>query len=228
MYKILTIEDDPMIAKTLKLNLELEGYHVTHQADIKNGLHSLKNSEPHLLLLDLGLPDGHGFEVLKWVIENKPQVPVVILTAVTDEDSVVEGLQLGATDYIRKPFGNKELIARIKATLRKPAEKMNLVRYEGLELNLDKRIIKWNEKAFELNRREFDILAYLCQRPENIVSRDSLLKMFDKEGEIFDRTIDSHISHLRSKLKSFDITSIKISSVYGVGYRLERSEKDST
>lgn len=123
---------------------------------------------------------------------------------------------------MKKPFGNRELLARIKSTLREPLFREKQLRYGDLLLLLDQRVAKYKNSAFELNRREFDILLYLIQRADNIVTRDSLIQSIDNAGEIFDRTVDSHISHLRSRFKSADIKDIKISSVYGIGYRLEK------
>lgn len=154
------------------------------------------------------------------------KVPVIILTAQTHEDSVVEGLQRGANDYMRKPFGNKELIARIKAVLKQPLTKEEQIRFADLTILIDQRMLKYKENLIEINRREFDILLFLVQRAEKVVTREALIQGINKDSEIFDRTIDSHISHLRAKLKQNDITVIKISSVYGVGYRLEKANEN--
>lgn len=223
MIKILLVEDDPGLARGVQVNLETEGYKVYHSPTIGEAITQTQKEDLSLIILDLGLPDGHGFDYLKKIRGEGSHIPVVILTAQTDEDSVVSGLQLGANDYMRKPFGHKELLARIKSLLRTSNKKDCIVRFDNLVLSLDQRLVKYADQTIELNRREFDILKYFVENAENIVTRESLLAAFDKDGEIFDRTIDSHISHLRGKFRKAEIEDIKISSVYGIGYRLERT-----
>jgi len=223
MIQILLVEDDPGLARGLQINLELEGYKFFRAENIQQARKLNSENSFHLVILDLGLPDGHGFDFLRDLRTSGSRLPVIILTAQADEDSVVEGLQLGANDYMRKPFGNKELLARIKAILREPQRRERQIRYSDLLILIDQRSARFGETNIELNRREFDILLFLVERADNIVTREALLELFDKDGEIFDRTIDSHVSHLRSKLKKADVQAIKISSVYGVGYRLEKA-----
>ncbi len=222
MIQILLVEDDPALARGIQVNLELEGYKYLRADSLKAALAFNEKEKIDLVVLDLGLPDGHGFDFLKKVREAGSRLPIIILTAQTDEDTVVEGLQLGANDFMRKPFGTKELLARIKAVLREPVRRERQIRFEDILILIDQRSVKFGEESVELNRREFDILLYLVERADNIVTREALLQIFDKEGEIYDRTIDSHVSHLRSKLKKQGVNSIKISSVYGLGYRLEK------
>lgn len=219
------IEDDPMLAKTLQLNLELEGHRIFLSENIKKAFDTQDRNKIDFVILDLGLPDGSGFDLLKKLRTSKNEVPVIILTAQTDEDSVVQGLQLGANDYMKKPYSFKELRARMLVTMKKPIAEPKKLQFEDLSLNLDTRICYYKQKAIELNRREFDILSHFVQRAEMIVTRESLLEFIDKDSEIFDRTIDSHISHLRKKLRSSDVLEIKISSVYGLGYRLEKNDE---
>lgn len=221
--KVLLVEDDPVLARGLEVNLKLESYQVSWAADLKSAEQLESKENFGLMLLDLNLPDGHGFQLLKKIRDKGSRLPIIILTAQTHEDSVVEGLQLGANDYVKKPFGNRELIARIKAILREPLMRETQLRFGDLLLLPGQRVVRHQDKIIELNRREFDILLLLTQRAEAIVSRESLLQNLDKEGEIFDRTIDSHISHIRNSFKKANLTSIKISSVYGVGYRLEKT-----
>ena len=222
--KVLLIEDDPGIAKGLAINLELEGFSFLHADTLNKGLTFFSHGNFNLVILDLGLPDGSGFTFLESIRNQKNDTPVIILTAQTDEDSVVKGLEIGANDYMKKPFSNRELIARMKAVLRKPNSSIEekKIQFESLTILIDQRRVWAGDNPIELNRREFDILIYFIERIDKIVTRESLLNLFDKEGEIFDRTIDSHISHLRSKLKKINGITFKISSVYGVGYRLEK------
>jgi DNA-binding response OmpR family regulator len=174
-----------------------------------------------LVLLDLSLPDGDGLEFLKDIRQKGFTIPVVILTARTDEETVVRGLRLGANDYVRKPFGNKELLARVEAALRGPNAGGSRLAYDRLVVQVDRRKAFFNGVDMDLKRREFDLLQHLVEHADAVVTRESLLDRFDADGEIFDRTVDSHVSHLRTKLRQAGADTIRITSVYGIGYRLE-------
>ena len=222
MIEILLVEDDPILGRGLLLNLEHEGYKVHWAPDLRSAAVLNKRKTVELVILDLGLPDGSGLGFLKELRESESRIPVLILTAKTDEDSIVEGLQNGASDYIRKPFSDRELFARIKTALREPQMRSPQIRYDDLLILLDKRKAIFSGKEIELSPREFDILAYFVKNAESAITRERLLEEIDKNGELFDRTIDSNISHLRSRLKQAGVKSIQIGSIYGVGYRLER------
>jgi two-component system OmpR family response regulator len=224
MNGILIIEDDPVLGRGLSVTLELEGYRVAWVRDLKSAGEARASSKTpfDLVLLDLGLPDGSGFQFLKKLRATDTRTPVVILTAKTDEDSVVEGLQAGANDYVRKPFGNKELLARLKTALREPQRAGAQVRFGDLVVLPEQRKAMFGDKEIELHRREFDLLHYFVKHADAVVTREALLESLDKDGEIFDRTIDSHVSHVRARLRQAGVDSILISSVYGVGYRLEK------
>ena len=222
MENILIVEDDPILGRGINLTLELEGYKVVWAKTLAQARESLTKNEVQLILLDFNLPDGHGLEFLKEFRKTNSSMAVVILTAQTDEESVVAGLNAGANDYLRKPFGNKELVARIKNVLRNPQNQGKVFRFGEMQVDMEKRKISYGEVPIEVNRREFDILAFFLQNAEKVVSREKLLESIDRDGEIFDRTVDSHVSHIRERLRSTGIKDIQISSVYGVGYRLER------
>jgi len=224
MSTILLVEDDPVLSRSVQINLETEGYKVFKADSIRSAFQANQTQKINLVILDLGLPDGSGFDFLSKLRDAGSRLPVIILTAQVDEDSVVNGLQLGANDYMKKPFGQRELLARIKAVLREPLTREKQIRFEDVLILVDQRKVLFQERSIELNRREFDILLYFFEHAENIVSREALLNIFDKDGEIFDRTVDSHVSHVRSKLKTAGVTHIKISSVYGIGYRLEKKD----
>lgn len=223
MLEILIVEDDPVISRTLQVNVEGAGFRATLASSLKQARQLNRDHKYNLVLLDLNLPDGHGFDLLKEIRQSGSILPILILTAVSEEESVVTGLQLGADDYIRKPFGNRELIARIQAVLRVPQIRERQLRYGDLLLLLEQRVVRYQDQTIDLSRREFDLLHHLVNRSEAIVTRENLINAISKDGEIFDRTIDSHISHLRGTLKKADVKTIKISSVYGVGYRLEKA-----
>ncbi len=222
MNELLLIEDDPVLGRGLSVNLEAEGYQVHWARDLASATEMQSSLHPHLLILDLNLPDGNGMNLLKNIRSSGSKTPVIILTAKTDEDSVVEGLTSGANDYVRKPFGNKELLARIKTALRDSQETTPQIKYGNLVVLSDKRKIMYGDKEIELNRREYDILHFFIAHSESVVTRESLLTSLDKDREIFDRTIDSHVSHVRTRLRQAGVSTLQINSIYGVGYRLEK------
>ncbi|MCB0414014.1 MAG: response regulator transcription factor, partial [Bdellovibrionales bacterium] len=201
---------------------ELEKYHVFLASGLSQAFQIESTEKLNLVILDLGLSDGSGFEFLANVRSKGSRLPIIILSAQTDEDSVVKGLQLGANDYMRKPFSNREFIARVKTVLKEPQHHEEQIRIGDLLILLNQRSITYQETPIGVNRREFDILLHFSQRLGTIVSRENLIQAIDKELEIFDRTIDSHVSHLRTKLKKAGVKNIKISSVYGMGYRMEK------
>lgn len=219
---ILIVEDDPGIARAVGVNLELEGFKHFWASSLKQA-HDIESSENlDLVLLDLGLGTESGFDFLKYLRDKSSRLPVIILSAKTDEDSVVKGLELGANDYLRKPFGNKELLARIKTVTNSPKHHDEKISYGGIKILKNKRQVLFGTQDINLNRREYDLFLYMIERAESIVSRNDLLSSINEDGDIFDRTIDSHISHLRKKLRKQNVTQIKIRSVYGLGYRLEK------
>lgn len=219
------VEDDPILARALQVNLELESHRVVVNSSLESAKKQLKESSFDFVILDLGLPDGSGFSYLEKVKNEFSHLPVIILSAQSDEDSVVKGLTMGANDFVKKPYSYKELAARMQVILKKPAPKSSVVEFGDVKVFEQDRLVKFNEIVIDFNRREFDIFFYMIKNAERIISRDSLLQFLDKESEIFDRTIDSHISHLRKNLKKNGIDSIKISSVYGLGYRLEKNDQ---
>lgn len=218
---LLIVEDDPIIARGLQVFLESSNIKVSHASTLKRAFELFEKDKFNLAVLDLGLTDGSGLTFLTHIRELGSSLPIIILTAKTDEDSVIEGLQKGANDYMKKPFSNRELHARINSVLRVPPPSENIISFGDLHISRDQRVVKIKDRTIELNRREFDLLCLLCHKPDTILTRERILVVLDKEGEIFDRTIDSHISHLRSKLRQAGADGIKISSIYGVGYRLE-------
>jgi len=222
MSTILLVEDDPILGRSLVVSLEIEGYKLTWAKDLRSGLDAESKGQFDLIILDVNLPDGSGLDLCVAVRAKMSRIPIIFLTAKTDESSVVAGFEAGANDYVKKPFGNRELFARIKATLREPVRRDVQLRFGDLLLLTEKRQVFNKELEIDLNRREFDILTVFVQNSETVVTREKLLSFLDKEGEIFDRTIDSHVSHIRSKLKKSGLESLQITSVYGVGYRLEK------
>ncbi len=217
MRRILLVEDDAVIGRSLSISLSLEGYNITIATTLRQAKELLSNQVFDLVLLDVNLPDGNGLTFCAELRSQNGRLPIIMVTAVTDEPSVVKGLQFGANDYIRKPFGSQELLARIQNIL---GTKKKLC-YRSLAIDIDERSVKMDGKSLALGRREFDILTILVRNAENIVSREHFLQELDKDGVLFDRTIDSHLSRLRSKLKKLSDDKFQITSVYGIGYKLE-------
>lgn len=215
-YCILFIEDDPMIAASITRALGLAGQKVTHFTTVKAAQEALEEKAWDALLLDVNLPDGTGFEVCKIAQTYYPLMPILMLTANTDEDSVVKSLELGAVDYMRKPVGAKEILARVKKAL---GDK-EMLQYGDLRLNLKRRELHVKGELIPLPRREFDILCVLAKKPEEVVSRAEILERTKSGEETMERSIDSHLSRLRKRLSSANLT---IDSVYGTGYKLKKA-----
>lgn len=225
MARILLLEDDPVLGRSLILKLEAEQHQVFWARDLKSAFHNNEENEVDIALLDINLPDGSGLDFLKSVRAGGSRLPMIMLTAKSDEDTVVEALQLGANDYVRKPFGGRELSARIAASLKESRTADEKLQFADVTLLPEQRRVYFEGKEIVLNRREYDILLKLVERAETVVTRESVLESINKDGEILDRTVDSHISHLRSRLKTAGVENVKITSVYGIGYRLEKIHK---
>jgi DNA-binding response OmpR family regulator len=223
MTRILLIEDDPVLGRGLSVHLESEGYTVDWVESISASEGHMADRLYELIILDLGLPDGNGLQFLKLVRTRPAPPPVLILTAQIDEEVVVEALQSGASDYVRKPFSSRELFARIKNILREPQDYGRQIRFGGISVMLDRRSIEFNDVRLDFNRREFDILVYLIQNAEKVVTRESLIQHLNNAEDIVDRTIDSYVYRIRNRLRSAGVLGMTISSNYGMGYRLHKS-----
>lgn len=222
--KLLLVEDDPILGEGLVLSFQLEGLTVDWAKTLRDGREKYNNSIFDMVVLDMGLPDGRGIDLCQEIRKENQNVPVIFLTAQTDEETVVKSLEEGANDFVKKPFSNKELMARIKGLLRGKVAISKELKAGEFILNQDKREAAYKGRMVSLNRRQFDILAYFMGKPGQIITREQLLGHLDNDGSIFDRTIDSHLSQLRRTLKKSEIGAIQIISVYGVGYRLEVME----
>jgi len=226
--KILLVEDDPVLAKSLLFNLESDGYRSSWAQEIAQAQDRLNRETFDVMVLDLQLPDGNGIEFCRNLRLNSVRLPILILTAQSSEDAVVTGLTAGANDYVKKPFSTKELLARIRILAHGTSvgEVVNesspdQAAFEGVTVQRNEKKIFFGSRSFSLNHVKMDILFYLISNARKIVSRETLLRYLDRESEVFDRTIDAHISQIRKLLKDQGITHIQITSVYGAGYRLE-------
>ena len=233
--KILIVEDETNIADSVKLNLEAEGYEVEYTTDGQMGLHYARTLKPDLIILDIMLPKLDGFEVNK-IIQKELSIPVIFLTAKSDELSTVLGLELGADDYISKPFSMRELISRVKAVLRRlentkshsmssqinnNPQKGKFI-YDDIEIDIDGRRVLRNGNLIHLKPKEFEILVYLSSNQGMAISRDTLLDKIwgiDYFGD--KRTVDVHIRWLRKKIELDSQKPKHLITVRNVGYRFD-------
>ncbi len=220
---ILVVEDDAAIRTGLELNLRLEGYRVLSAAESARGLALAREESPDLILLDLMLPDGSGLELLRRLRREQREMQVLILTARALESDKVEGLSLGADDYITKPFGLKELLARIEAALRRERLRRSVLRFGELELDRRACAVLRAGEPVKLTRREYELLRYLAEHPDRVYSRDQLLAaVWGPEYDGTARTVDNFISSLRGKLERDPAAPVHLHTVHGLGYRFQR------
>ena len=220
---ILVAEDERAIADIIKFNLIKAGYNVEVANDGQECIGKVIESAPDLLVLDIMMPKKDGFQVLQ-EIRTKYKFPVIILTAKEDESDKIRGLELGADDYMVKPFSMKELIARVKANLRRIELSSqeyiaDAIEHDGLEIDLNKYEVKKNGEVVELTLREFELLKYLASRKDQVFSREELLKEvwgYEYFGDI--RTVDVTVRRLREKIEDVDGEFKYILTKRGVGY----------
>src|SRR5213596_1752631 len=225
--RILVIEDNPDLAYGLRNNLEIEGYEVEVAKDGARGLTRAKTAKPDLIVLDLMLPGMDGFRVLRALREEGHGMPVLILTARGEEADKVRGLRLGADDYVTKPFGVLELLARIEALLRRvapPAEGAGEPEQFGaVEVIPASRTVLRSGQPVALTPKEFDLLVALLRRGGAVASRMELLtEVWGYSAAVLSRTVDTHVAELRRKLETDPATPRHILTVRKAGYRLEK------
>lgn len=225
---ILIIEDEAKIVRTLRLYLEQAGYSVVPAADGAQGLAAFRHAEPALVLLDLNLPGSlDGLDVCR-TIRRESQVPVIMLTARGEENDRIAGLEIGADDYIPKPFSPREVVARIRAVLRRTQladEVPQVVEAAGIRLDLDRRTALLKGTEIELTAAEFDLLAVLMRHPGRVFTRAQLLDATRGEAyEGFERSIDQHVKNLRQKLETDPRHPRYILTIYGAGYKFARED----
>jgi DNA-binding response OmpR family regulator len=225
MKQILLVEDDPMIGQTLALSLPYRGYDLKVAENIAKATALLGTVHFDLILLDVQMPDGSGFDLCRMIREKDALVPILMLSARTDEPSVIKGLSLGADDYIRKPFGLGELTARMDRLAGRKLLQEKILSYRMIMIDQRDRSVQIGGQAIHLGKKEYLILCFLVQRGGEVVTREEILDHLSDDSEMFDRTIDSHLSHLRKKMREIAGSLVRIQPVYGVGYRLEAGEE---
>ena len=221
MPKILIVEDDPQISKSLSLNLRFSDFEVKVANTMTEAWDIIKNDHFDLVCLDIGLPDGSGLDLCQNLRDAGNDIPILFISARTDEATVVKGINSGADDYLRKPFGMDELRARMNKILKKFTLPSSIISFGDLTIDPAKRIVTIMDKMVILGRKELEILILLTKKAGDIVTRDKILSVLYDNADMFDRTVDSHMSHLRKKLRSVAGPALQINCVYGLGYRLE-------
>ena len=205
-------------------SLERDGFKVTTAYNSRAALDSARRQHPDLIVLDLMLPEISGFDVCR-ALRKESDVPIIMLTARDETTDKIVGLELGADDYVTKPFDPKELVSRIKAVLRRSQGQIvarNTLHIADLEIDVSKRLVKRDEEVIELTPIEFDLLKAMAEHPGQVFTRLQLLDRVQGEAyEGYDRTIDSHIKNLRKKIEPNPEKPRYIITVYGVGYKLE-------
>lgn len=226
-YKILIVDDEEDLCEILQFNLEGEGFdtEVAYSAEeaLKKDIGSF-----HLILLDVMMGEMSGFKLARLLRgERELAVPIIFITAKTAEDELLTGFNLGADDYITKPFSIKEVIVRVKAVLNRsaklPVGEQKILEYEELVLNLKKRKVKIGKRQLDLTKKEFEILAFLLKSEGNILSREEILeRVWDEDTIVSKRTVDVHVAHLRKKLGSY---GKYIKNKQGYGYAFEKNQE---
>jgi two-component system alkaline phosphatase synthesis response regulator PhoP len=228
--RILVVDDDKEVVRLMRAYLEQEGYEVLVAYDGETAVHVLRRDEPDLLLLDLMLPDRDGWDITR-LVRGDPalaSIPIIMLTARVEDTDKIIGLEIGADDYVTKPYNPREVVARVRARLRAQEPLLpRVLRVDGLEMDLERRDVKVDDRLIELTPTEFSLLRVLLQQAGYVLTRSELIRKglgIDYEG--LERTLDSHIRNLRQKIEPDPRRPTYIQTVYGVGYRLARGETE--
>ena len=220
--RILIIEDEPKIVKLARDYLERSGYQVQTAVDGPTGLLMARQEKPGLIVLDLNLPGMDGLDVCRQ-LRRESDVPIIMLTARTEETDRLIGLELGADDYITKPFSPRELVARVRAVLRRVrggVHQPGLIRAGDLEIDLEGHRVSRGQESIQLSRMEFNLLSTLAQHPGQTFSRAQLLqRLHGVAYDGYDRSVDAHVKNLRRKLEPDPSNPHYVETVFGVGYR---------
>ncbi len=224
MSRILVIEDDPAILRGLVDNLKFESHDVVSAADGETGYRLIKEKKPHLIILDLMLPKLSGYEVCRRVRSEGITTPIMMLTARGEEGDKVLGLDLGADDYVTKPFSIRELLARVRAFLRRSSSSRvppNELRFADVSIDFRSYEARKGDRVLDMTRKEFGVLRVLAARAGEVVTRDELLnEVWGFDNYPTTRTIDNHIATIRAKIEDNPAEPCHLLTVHGVGYKL--------
>lgn len=227
--KILVVDDERNIVELLKYNLEKEGYEVISAYDGFEAVNLAKQDRPDLIILDIMLPGQGGLEVCR-ILRKETKIPIIMATAKGEEIDKILGLELGADDYVTKPFSPRELVARVKAVLRRTsskAEEKDELAFEDLTINLVKHEVRLKGDEVDLKPKEFDLLKLLATNPGKVFTRDFLLEQlwgYDYLGDT--RTVDVHMRRLRQKIEEDAANPRFLKTVHGIGYKFQYEEKE--
>ncbi|MBE9473518.1 MAG: response regulator transcription factor [Chloroflexi bacterium] len=229
MPTILIIEDEIELVRVLRSYLEQANFTVLSAVQGDTGLNLWVNKHPDLVILDLNLPGMDGLDVAR-EMRRKSDIPIIMVTARVEETDRLIGLELGADDYITKPFSPREVVARVRAVLRRaglPRAKNNVLRSGSLEIDLDAHTVSREEETIDLTPTEFKLLETLASQPGRVFSRLQLLEESQGDAyEGYERTIDAHIKNLRGKIEPDTKNPYYIETVFGIGYRFVKESKD--
>lgn len=223
---ILVVDDEKRIVEIVRAYLEREGYRVTAAYEGETALETARREHPDLIVLDLMLPGVSGWDICR-ALRKDSDVPIIMLTARDDVTDRVVGLELGADDYVTKPFEPKELVSRVKAVLRRSGAarpSSAVLRVGDLSIDVEKRLVFRGDKAIELTPTEFDLLRVLAEHPGRVYTRMQLLDSVQGDAfEGYERTMDSHVKNLRRKIESDPRHPSRVITVYGVGYKVQEA-----
>lgn len=226
--RILVVDDEPEIREILEGYLRKESFDAVAVGTVEAALGQIEQRPPDLVLLDIGLPDGSGFEVLRKTSESPHHIPTIVLTTRSEEVDRIVGLELGADDYVAKPFSPREVIARIRALFRRIEAVAHtdqapgaMHRIRDLEINEAAHEVRMQGSVVTVRPAEFRILALLARHAGQVLSRSQMLDLLHDDGNIYERTLDRHINHLRHKIEPNPEKPTYLVTVHGVGYKLD-------
>jgi two-component system alkaline phosphatase synthesis response regulator PhoP len=226
--RILIVDDDKEVVRLMRAYLEQAGYEVLVAYNGESAVHNLRREQPDLLLLDLMLPDRDGWDITRFVRSDPDlaHIPIIMLTARVEDTDKIIGLEIGADDYVTKPYNPREVVARVRARLRSPgAVQPLMLRVGGLEMDVERREVQVDGRSVELTPTEFNLLHVLLSRAGYVLTRSELVsKGLGVDYEGLERTLDSHMRNLRHKIEPDSGQPTYIHTIYGVGYRLDYEE----
>lgn len=225
--KVLIVDDNVRVTKLIKSYMEKEGYRTFIAYSGLKAIDSFRKNKPDLIILDLMIPEISGLEVAE-IIRKESTVPIIMVTARSEEDDKLKGLDLGADDYIVKPFSPRELAARVKVLFRRiemesgiKNQTSSTVEYKGISMNEKTREVFYKNQEIELTTLQFDLLYIMVNSPKEVFTRSMLLEQIEAEEEIFERTIDAHIKNIRKAIGESGRKDGIIHTVHGLGYKCE-------